>query len=165
MNAIFKRRSYRKFLDRVVEDEKIEKILRAAMQAPSACDQRPWEFLVVTNREKLDELAMATPYSMCVGNCNVAIVPCYRVKGIKSLDYVICDMSACVENILLEAEELGLGAVWIGGAPVKERIDKMRNVLNVDDSLVPFCIIPLGYPSDLKENEDRFDENRVHFIK
>lgn len=165
MDIIFERRSYRKFSDRRVEDEKIEKLLRAGMQAPSACDQRPWEFLVVTNQELLDKLSKATPYAMCVKNSNCAIVPCYRRNELKSEEYVICDMSACVENILLEATYLGLGGVWIGVAPNEERIHHIEEILDVEDRLVPFCIIPVGYPIENKGYEDRYEESRVHYLK
>lgn len=165
MNSVFKRRSYRKFLDKVPSDDEIEKLLRAGMQAPSACDGRPWEFLVVTNEDKLKQLGEATPYSMCVKNSKVCIVPCYRKDNLKNYDYVICDMSACVENILIEVEELGLGAVWIGGAPVSDRIDKMREILKIDEGLVPFCLIPVGYPEIRKDIEDRFERERIHFIR
>ena len=165
LNSIFNRRSYRKFLDKEVSMAKIEMLLKAGMQAPSACDGRPWEFYVITNKDKLLELASATPYSMCVKNCSVAIVPCYVDNKLKSPDYIICDMSACVENILIEAEEIGLGAVWIGGAPVRERIDSIRNILSLDKDIVPFCIIPVGYPVNRKDIEDRYDSSLVHFIK
>lgn len=164
VNSIFKRRSYRKFLDKEVSKEKIDLLLKAAMQAPSACDQRPWEFYVIRDYELLLKLAEATPYSMCVKNSKVAIIPCYRDKKLKSCDYVICDMSACVENILIEATELGLGAVWIGGAPKEERIKMLREILDIRDDLIPFCIIPVGYPIIEKEFEDRYEKERVHLI-
>lgn len=165
MDIIFKRRSYRKFLDKLVEDEKIERLLRAGMQAPSACNQKPWEFIVVTNKELLNKLSEATPYSMCVKNSNCAIVPCYRKNELKSKEYVICDMSACVENILLESTYLGLGGVWIGGAPNEDRINHIKKILDIKDCLVPFCIIPIGYYMENKEVEDRYEESRIHYLK
>lgn len=164
MDSIFERRSCRKFTEEVVSNELIEKLLRAGMQAPSACDQRSWEFIVVRDKGVLQDLAGATPYSMCVGNSKVAIVPCYRNYDLKKEEYVICDMSACVENILVEATSLGLGAVWIGGAPNEERIEVIRKILNIEERLVPFCIIPVGYPLNKKEFEDRYEKNRVHYI-
>ena len=165
MNCIFERRSYRKFTDKDVEDAVIEKLLRAGMQAPSACDQRPWEFIVIKNKNILNDLAEATPYSMCVKNSLVAIVPCYRKKDIKIEEYIICDMSACVENILLEATYLGVGGVWIGGSPNEDRINKIKEIVKISEELTPFCIIPIGYPIIRKEFEDRYDETRVHYIR
>lgn len=164
MNSIFSRRSYRKFKDVEVEKEKIDMIIRAGMQAPSACDQRPWEFIVVTNKNILNKLASATPYSMCVKNSNIAIVPCYRNSGLKKPEYVICDMSACVENMLIEAIELGLGGVWIGGAPNEERVNTIREILNIEKRLVPFCIIPVGYPIIKKDLDNRYDSTRIHYV-
>lgn len=164
MEVILNRRSYRKFLDKEVGGDKIEKLLRAGMQAPSACDGRPWEFIVVRNSEILDKLSSATTYAMCVKNSRCAIIPCYRNSELKNKDYVICDMSACVENILIEANYLKLGAVWIGVAPVSERINNVKSILNIKDRLVPFCIIPIGYPVNIKEYDDRFDKERIYYI-
>lgn len=75
------------------------------MAAPSAANQQPWEFFVVTNKEKLEELSRSTPYAGCTKNASVAFVPCYR-KGTKYLAYAQIDMSASVENLLLEADIL-----------------------------------------------------------
>lgn len=164
MNSVLKRRSYRKFKSVEVEQEKIDMIIKAGMQAPSACDQRPWEFIVVTNKDVLNKLANATTYSMCVKNSNLAIVPCYRNFGLKKEEYVICDMSACVENMLIEITELGLGGVWIGVAPNEGRINVLKGILSLDNKLIPFCIIPIGYPVREKEFEGRYDSSRIHYI-
>lgn len=164
MDTILKRKSHRKFLDKVVEEDKIEKILRAGMHAPSSFDQRPWEFIVITNREILNKLGEATPYSSCVKECGCAIVPCYKESELKYTDYVICDMSACVENMLLEATYLELGSLWIGGAPKMEVSNNIKNILNIEDRLVPFCIVALGYSDVQRKFEDRYDEIRIHRI-
>ena len=74
------------------------------------------------------------------------------------------DMSASVENLLLEADALGLGAVWLGIAPLKERIEAVRTVLNVPENLDVFAIIPCGYPEAVHAQQDRFDKKRIYYV-
>ena len=78
MDSIFHRVSIRKFQDKPVEPEKIEKLLRAAMAAPSAGNQQPWEFYVVTNRDLIQKLSATSPYAGCAKNAPVLIVSAYR---------------------------------------------------------------------------------------
>ncbi|MBQ7515953.1 MAG: nitroreductase family protein [Schwartzia sp.] len=165
MEAIFSRVSVRKFEDRPVEPEKIEKILRAAMAAPSAKNQQPWEFYVVTNRETLLQLSKATPYSMCVKNTPQALVLAARKEGLNAPEFRDIDLAIATENILLEIETLGLGAVMIGIAPIAASMEKVRVAVSIPDSLDPFTIVPFGYPAKRKDWEDRYDEKRVHWIK
>lgn len=135
MDSIFHRVSIRKYKDQKVEEEKITQMLKAAMAAPSACNQQPWEFYVVTDTEKIKELSQASPYTGCAKGAPLVFVPCYREVGVAPGYYHI-DMSAAVENLLLEADHLGFGAVWMGIAPVEERLQ-----------------------------QDRFDENRIHWVR
>lgn len=165
MNAIFKRTSVRKYTDRPIEAEKVELLLRAAMAAPSACNQQPWEFYLTTNKEKMEQLSECSRYATPTKGAALAIVPCYRKENIILPEYAEIDLSACVENILLEAEELGLGAVWMGIAPGRDRMENVRRVLNVDDSLEPFAIIAVGYPAAENKQQDRFDPTRIHWVK
>ena len=163
MNPIFHRVSIRKYLDKPVEGEKIEMMLRAAMAAPSACNQQPWEFYVVTNAEKIAELSEVTPFTKWAKGAPIVFVPCYRTN-LRRIEFAQIDMSACVENLLLEADELGLGAVWMGIAPIEVFMKRVRNILNIPDSLEPFALIPCGYPAEEREQQDRFEEERVHYI-
>lgn len=163
MNAIFHRVSIRKFQERPVEQEKITLMLRAAMAAPSACNQQPWEFYVVTDKEKIAELSESTPFTKPAKGAPVVIVPCYRTDT-KLLNYAEIDMSAAVQNLLLEADELGLGAVWMGIAPMKVRMRKVQNMLNIPENLEPFALVPCGYPAEERAQQDRYEEDRVHYI-
>lgn len=104
MNSIFSRTSIREFTDQKVEDEKVEKLLRAAMAAPSAGNQQPWEFYVVTDQNKIEQLSKCSPFTGCVKNAGLAIVPCYR-SDIRFPDYGQIDLSAATQNLLLEADE------------------------------------------------------------
>ena len=163
MNEIFHRTSIRKYQSKPVEDEKIEKMLQAAMAAPSAGNQQPWEFYVVTDKATLEKLSKTSPYATCTASAPLAFVACYRANCTMP-EYAQIDMSASVENLLLEADSLGLGAVWLGIAPLKERMEAVRTVLNIPENLDAFAIIPCGYPETIHPQQDRFDKQRVHYV-
>lgn len=163
MNAIFRRVSVRKFQDRPVTEEQVERLLRAAMAAPSATNQQPWEFYVVRDRGLLERLAGCHAYSMCAKNAALAVVPCFR-KDTAHPEYAQIDLSAATENLLLEAVELGLGAVWLGIAPIRERMDAVRDILGLPEHLEAFAVVPVGYPEREKPRQDRYDPARVHLL-
>ncbi len=164
MNAIFKRKSVREYQDIPVENEKLETMLKAAMAAPSAGNQRPWEFYIVTDKNKLGQLSECSPYASCAKGAPMAIVTCYR-KELRMPEYAEIDMSACTENILLEAEELGLGAVWLGIAPIKERMKLVREIIGIPEGIEAFAIIPCGYPLKALEPQSRYEASRIHYIR
>lgn len=164
MSAIFHRISVRKYQDKPVESEKIETILRAAMAAPSACNQQPWEFYVVTDKEIIEQLSMATPYARPCKNAPLVFVPCYR-DGLIAPSYADIDMSACVENMLLQIDELGLGAVWMGVSPQKDRMAVVEEILNMPSNLSAFALVSCGYPAEERPQQDRFEEARIHYVK
>ena len=163
MNSIFHRISVRKYENKEVEADKIELMLKAAMAAPSACNQQPWEFYVVTDKNVIEQLSQASPYAGCAKEAPVVFVPCFRSEGIAP-EYFNIDMSAAVENLLLEADTLGLGAVWMGISPDEERMNTVRKVLDIPADLNAFALVPCGYPAEERPQEDRFDKSRVHYI-
>ena len=122
MNSIFHRISVRKYEDRPVEKEKIMEILKAGMQAPSACNQQPWEFFVVTDKEKIQKLSKVTPYTGCAAGAPVVIVPVYYTEGLVAPSFAQIDMAIAQQNIWLETDALGLGGVWFGIAPMEDRL-------------------------------------------
>lgn len=163
MDTIFHRISVRKFTEQKVEQEKIEKILSAGMQAPSAANQQPWEFYVVTNQELLKKLSTSSPNAGPAAGAPAAIVSVYR-KDCRLPEYAQIDMSVAMENIWLETDALGLGGVWIGTAPLQERMDAVRAILNIPDSLEVFALFPFGYPAESRPQADRTDPARIHYI-
>jgi len=164
MNPIYTRVSIRKYQDRSVEKEKTMAILRAAMQAPSAANQQPWEFFVVTNRAKLAALSEVSPYAGMTKNAPIAIVAAYR-KDCRVPDYAQIDMSIAMENLWLETSMQGLGGVWLGIAPREERMTAVEAIIGLPDTMRAFAIFPYGYPAEEKPQEDRFDESRIHFVE
>ena len=164
MNYIFTRVSIRKYQNRPVEKEKTLAILRAAMQAPSAGNQQPWEFYVVTNKEKLKALSEVHPYAGMTKDAPVAIVAAYRKECILP-DYVQIDLSIAMENLWLETNAQGLGGVWLGIAPQEERMKSVEEILNIPDTMRAFAIFPYGYPAEERKQQDRFDESRIHYVE
>lgn len=164
MNSIFHRRSIRKFTAQPVEQEKVELLLRAAMAAPSACNQQPWEYYVITGEENVNRLAACSPYAKFAVGAPLMICACWR-KGCRIPAYAQIDLSASVENLLLEADALGLGATWIGIAPQEERMTAVEAALDMPDKLRAFALIACGYPAETKEPADRYDPARVHYVK
>ena len=165
MEEIFKRISVRKYEDKTVEKDKIEMILRAAMAAPSAGNQQPWEFYVVTEKETIKKLSECSPYSGCAAGAPVVLVPCYRTEGLMFPEFDKIDLSIATENALLEITSLGLGGVWLAVAPIQDRIEKVTKVLNIPTTLVPFALVPFGYPAEDRKQQDRYDGSRVHYYQ
>lgn len=164
MNSIYHRISVRKYQDRPVEREKIEAILRAAMQAPSAGNQQPWEFWVVTNKEIIEKLSKVSPYAGCTKGAPAVIVAAYR-EDCMMPEYAQIDLSIAMENLWLEADEQGLGGVWLGIAPIEERMKAVEEIVGLPDGLRAFATFPVGYPAESRPQQDRYDENRIHWIE
>ena len=73
------------------------------------------------------------------------------------------DCSAASENLLLAAEALGLGAVWTAVYPEEQRIENVRAVLSLPEYIVPFNLIPIGYPQRNEEPKDKFKQENIHY--
>ncbi len=166
MNAIFNRRSIRKFKDQSVESEKIEKLLRAAMQAPSAANQQPWEFIVVQDKAALEKLSEVSPYSKPVATSGVTFILVANENALIVPTAWQQDMSAAAENLLLEATELELGGVWFGVATSEVVTETVGKLYALPSHIKPFAMIAVGYP-DGQSNVfvDRYKAEKVHFDK
>lgn len=163
--AILDRRSVRKYQDKPIDAETLKALVKAGMYAPSAKNQQPWRFIIVTEREQLKALHGDIPVWAMLDHAAAAIVVLADTSLLTTphRSYFLEDCGACAENILLAAHALGLGAVWLGTHPVPEREAHAREVLGLpdDDVIVPFCVIALGYPAALPERPARWDESRV----
>ena len=165
-DPIFARRSVRKFKDRPVERELIERLLSAADAAPSACNRRPVEFYAVTNPEKLDEISASGRFTKMKSPLVIVVVGNLRsALPLHLADYWIHDAAAASENILIEATSLGLGSCWCGVHPQKRVMEKLSQVLNLDDKQIPFSIIKIGYPDETHPPHEGYNAKRVHFIE
>ncbi len=164
MEAILSRRSIRRYTPDPLPEEAVRRVLEAGMAAPSAGDERPWHFVVITDKEMLAAIPGFHSLARFVPNAAVAILVCADVALSKypPADWWVQDCSAATQNILLAAHATGLGAVWLGVHPVKTRIDGARALFRLPDSIVPFSLVSLGIPATRKEREQRFDPSRIH---
>jgi nitroreductase len=163
MESIINRRSIRQYTDQTVSDEQVKKLLEAAMCAPSAGNEQPWHFVVIRDRQLLDKVPEYHPYSGMVRQASVAILICADTRLSKyDVDYWVQDCAAATENLLLAVQDLGLGAVWLGVYPRSERVKGLRQLFNIPEEVIPFALVPVGYPAEHKGWEDRYREDRVH---
>ncbi len=162
METILTRRSIRKYTGRPVSDELVTQLLRAAMAAPSAANQQPWQFVVVRDQGVLEAIASASPYSGMTKQAQVAVVVCADLSREATPGYWAQDCAAATENLLLAAHSLGLGAVWLGFYPREERVAALAEILGTPENVVPFAVVPIGYPAEDPGPVDRFDTSRIH---
>jgi nitroreductase len=162
-DVLLRRRSVRKFTEEAVSEAHVDELMHAAMSGPSACNRQPWEFYVVTDKEKIAELRGASMFTKI--HAPMAIIVCgnlSRALPMQMADYWIQDCSAATENILLRATDLGLGAVWCGIIPQKRPEKKVREILDLPDKHIPLNIIWVGHPAAEPEPKDWYDEKRIH---
>jgi nitroreductase len=163
MDAILSRRSIRKYTSEPVPDQLLEELLGAAMSAPSAGNEQPWHFIVITDRGMLNEIPRYHPYSHMVREAPVAILVCCDIQLDKHDGLWVQDCSAATENLLIAVQAKGLGGVWLGVYPREERVTGLRKLLSIPENVVPFSLIPIGYPGEQKPRADRYDTSRVHY--
>jgi nitroreductase len=162
LTAIMTRRSIRSYDDRPVEPELVERLLRAAVAAPSAGNQQPWRFVVVTERRALDALSQTSPYAGMLARAPLAIAVCGETVGERHPGYWVEDCSAAMQNLLLAAHASGLGAVWLGYHPDAGRVERVRDVLGLPESVIVLGIASIGYPAEERPVVDRYREELVH---
>jgi nitroreductase len=167
MSTVFERRSVRHFLPKPVEMEKLIRILRAGFEGPSAHNRRPWEFIVNTKAEDRKAIAEMSPYAKMVPEAALTITPCVNLKLGKTVNpedaWWIQDLAAATENILLQIVEEGLGGVWLGWYPDKEKVQAFSERFKLPPHILPFAVVALGYPAKVIPPEFRFDSSKVHY--
>ena len=163
MSILLERMSVRKYTGQPVEKEKIINILRAGLQAPSAHNQRPWEFYVVTDRETIEKLSEVSPYSGPAKGAAAVIVAANKTDC-PVPESIYIDMAACMENIWLATVEEGLGGVWIGIAPREERMKAVEEIVPIAEGQRAFGLFSLGYSAETRQPKSRFNEARIHFV-
>lgn len=163
MEAIFARRSIRKYTSQPVATDQVEYLLRAAMSAPSAYNEQPWHFMVIRDRQLLNKIADFHPHAKMLYEAPLAIVVCCDQNLKKCEWFWPQDCSAATQNILIAAQAKGLGTVWCGVYPRQELVDGMSRLLNLPEHITPFSLIAVGYPAEEKAPADRYDPARVHY--
>ncbi len=164
-DIIQKRRSIRKYTNQEVEKEKLELLVSAATIAPTACNSRPWEFVIITDQEVLQKLQSKLLFARY--NAPAAIAVCGNLKianNSAAKQYWVQDCSAATQNILLTAVSLGLGAVWIGVYPLPSVIKPVSEILNLPEHVTPLNLIYIGYPAEEKQARPQNNEqDRIHW--
>ncbi len=161
MEAIMTRRSIRRYTGEQVSPEHERRLLEAAMAAPSAHNHQPWRFIVVRSRETLDSIPEFHPYSRMLKEASLAVVVCGD-NEVQKTDFWAHDCSAATENMLVAANALGLGAVWLGVHPNEGLVSKTRGLLGIPSHVTPLCIVSVGHPAEEKPPGDRYDESKIH---
>ncbi len=162
LDCLMSRRSIRRYTGEPVAQEHIDAILAAAMAAPSAGNQQPWRFVVLTDREALNDAATTTPYGKMLHEAAFAIVVLGDTTDLKHPAMWEQDCGAATQNALLAAHALGLGGVWLGFWPKLERVDPLKKVLGTPEGIEPFAVLAFGHPAEEKPRSDRYTAEFVH---
>lgn len=163
MDFIKSRKSVRKYKNIKIDNKIIQDILYAGMQAPSAGNEQPWNFIVLRDKKIMKKIMEFHPFSHALITADVAIIVCGDKQKEKFEGFWVLDCSAATENILLAAESNGLGAVWLGIYPIEERVNKLKSLLNLPENIIPLSIVPMGYSDENKIAEVRYDISRIHY--
>lgn len=160
LENIHQRKSVRDYTTQPVEDEKTNALLEAAMAAPSGKDTRPWHFVVINDRARLDSMAAELGNAKMLAKAPMAIVICGD-STVSSYWYLDCSLAG--ENLLLAAEAMGLGAVWTAAFPYEDRMEVVRRHINLPENILPLCVIPIGYPAGDNRPKEKFNAERIHW--
>jgi nitroreductase len=163
MEAILNRRSIRKYIDKALEEDKVMTLLKAAMYSPSARNYQPWHFIVINEREILDKVPSVHPYAEMIYKAPLAILVCGDRKLEPMDEYLAINCAAATQNMLLTAHDMGLGAVWLGVYPRRERMKGLSKLVNLPEHIIPISLVVIGYPDEAKERPERFKKDRIHY--
>ena len=164
IEAIMTRRSIRKYTGNPVPDSMVKELLEAAMAAPSARNEQPWHFVVMTDHKIMDEIPRFHQFSKMLPNAAVAILVCGDTAPMSDT-YWIQDCSAAIQNILIAARAKGLGSVWLGIYPSESRYKQVQKLLAIPEKVIPLGLISIGFPAEEKPPSNRFNAERVHYNK
>lgn len=164
LNFIFARRSVRQYTREAVSDALVGDLLEAAMAAPSAVAKDPWEFVVVRNQTMRQQIADGLPNGKMLADADLGIVVCGDLNRAhdQQLSYLLQDCSAAIENLLLAANAIGLGACWLGVHPRPDRIAHIRGLLGIPDHVVPVSVMSIGWPAEQHAARTRYRDVMVH---
>ena len=159
MEEIYKRRSIRKYIDKEISDEILQKILKAGMNAPSAKNTKPYEFLVIRNKQNLKKLASVKPNAYMTKDSNVTIV----MMSKDPTEFWKLDLGATIQNMLLEASSYDIGSCWIGIN--HEQGEYIKKEFGIPDDLQVISMVSFGYKGEEKEKNDYYESAKIHYEK
>jgi nitroreductase len=162
IDVIKSRRSIRRFTGEVINEEILKSVLEAGFQAPSAHNLHPQHFIVIRDQESLEAIASKHKYAKMLPKSGCGIVVCGDRNKQSKEGLLVADCSAAIQNMLLVAHSIDLGAVWIGIHPIDGFEQMIRDTIDLPDHILPVGMIAIGYRDENKEMIDRFDESRIH---
>lgn len=143
-DAIYQRRSIRRFTGEAVPDEMVNAVLDAGRWAPSGLNNQPWRFAVVRDRAVKEMLASLTRYGSIIRSADVVVSVFFdeaagydRTKDLQSI-------GACIQNMLLAVHDLGLGGVWLG--EILKNSAQVKTLLKAPDSYEFMAAVAIGHP-------------------
>lgn len=163
--AILKRRSIRKYTDKKIPDFLIQDLLKAAMYAPSAMNYQSWQFIVINERQKLEDILKIISHAEMLKSAQAAILICGDLNLDKNIDYLQQNCSAATQNLMLWAHGVGLGTCWIGVYPVKEIVIGLQKLFNLPENVIPISLVSIGYPAENPLPDERFKAEKIHYNK
>ena len=163
IEGIMTRRSIRHFTGELINDEQLETILRAGFQAPNAHNYQPWEFIIIRDKEKISGIKEFHKYAKMVEDAGTLIVVCGDKNKQENTGLLVSDASAAIQNMLLAAHGLGLGAVWCGIYDIYDYIVKFSEVLKLPENILPVGMVVVGNKIRDRKFQDRYDENKIHY--
>jgi len=166
LEYLYTRRSIRRYTNEKVSPEMIKEILLAGMAAPSTGNQRPWEYLVVDDREKMIEITKVHNLSESLKEASFGILVAANLNKLKyPADWWIQDCAATSQNMLIAINMLKLGGVWLGVYPYEDRVAGVRKIFGLSEDIVPFSMISVGYPAETRRSKKDYHEEIVHWNK
>jgi len=166
LQAIYTRRSIRKYKTDKVPQGLVNDILKAGFCAPSAGGALTREFVVIDDPKVLGKIPEFSPYAYMAKDAPLAILVCGDLKGEKYKGFWVQDCAAAVENMLVAANAVGLGAVWTAAYIWEDRIAGYRKLLGIPEEVVPLALIVMGYPDqEAASKGECFSEAKVHHNK
>ncbi len=159
--AIFTRRSIRKFVKQSISDADLKKILEAAMVAPSAGNSKPWRFIIIRDKKSFETIANTNPYAQMATNADLCIAVCADLDAEKYKGYWQQDCSAAIQNLMLAARGLGIGTVWTGVYPDEERCTSFKSYFELPENVELLGIVVCGYPDQPFSARDNYDASLV----
>ena len=166
LEALKTRVSVKRFTNEEVSIELINEIIMAGLSAPSARNIRPYEILVIKNREILDAIAQLNPAKLMLQKAPVCFAIVGNLEANPDSDYVTQDCSAVTENILVAAHALGLGACWLGITRANAEFYKSINqLLELGENSLVVSLVALGHPDgEFFQKPDRYTKEQVRWI-
>lgn len=162
MKTIFERRSIRKFTGEPVDEKLVIECIKAGMNAPSAGNQMPWEFILIDRAELLTQIMKIHPYSSMLDKASSAVLVCGDLSKETRKGYWVQDCAACTQNILLAVTSFGLASVWLGVYPREDRVEGLRKLFNLPPHIIPFSLVPFGHAAEEKTPNNKFFPERIH---